>query len=106
MITGEESIRELIGELYGNVTGYDGRPTDYQVARTDSLGHELRDVIDDFQKITQKDLPAINSGLKKKKMETIVVLSEIDWQNKKTASGEAAGSAAMQDADDILGNID
>ena len=49
---------------------------------------------------------AINSGLKKKKMETIVVLSEIDWQNKKTASGEAAGSAAMQDADDILGNID
>jgi photosystem II stability/assembly factor-like uncharacterized protein len=106
MITGEERIRELIGELYGNVTGYDGRPTDYQVARTDSLGHELQDVIDNFQKLTQKDLPAINSGLKKKKMETIVVLSEMDWQNKKTSSGEAAGGAAMQDSDDILGNID
>jgi hypothetical protein len=106
MITGEERIRELIGELYGNVTGYDGRPTDYQVARTESLGHELQDVIDDFQKLTQKDLPGINSSLKKKKMETIVVLSELDWQNKKTASGESAGGAAMQESDDTLEEID
>ncbi len=54
MITGEERIRELLGQLYGGVTGYDGKPTDYQVARTESLGHELEDVIDDFQKTTAK----------------------------------------------------
>jgi len=105
MITGEERIRELIGELYGSVTGYDGRPTDYQLARTESLGHELQDVIDDFQKLTQKDLPGINIGLKKKKMETIVVLSETDWQKKKTASSEVAGGAARE-SDDGLGDAD
>jgi len=92
MITGEERIRELLGQLYGAVTGYDGKPTDYQVARTESLGHELQDVIDDFQKLTQRDLPGINASLKKKKLEPITVLAEPDWQKKKEASAVAAGA--------------
>jgi photosystem II stability/assembly factor-like uncharacterized protein len=91
MITGEERIREHLGQLYGAITSYDGKPTNYQVARTESLGHELQDVIDDFQKQTQKALPAINSGLKKKKLEPISVLTETDWQ-KKNESSAAAGS--------------
>ena len=102
MITGEERIRELIGELYGNVTSYEGQPTDYQAARTDSLGHELQDVIDDFQRLTQKDLPGINNSLKKKKMETIVALSEADWRKTKIESGDAAGGALAQESDDTL----
>jgi hypothetical protein len=92
MITGEERIRELLGQLYGAVNGYEGKPTDYQVARTESLGHELQDVIDDFQKLTQKDLPGINTGLKKKKLEAIHVLAEADWQKKKAESAVAAGA--------------
>jgi hypothetical protein len=92
MITGEERIREHIGQLYGAVTGYDGKPTDYQVARTESLGHELQDVIDDFQKKTQSDLPKINTGLKKKKLESITVLAEGDWQKKRDESSAAAGA--------------
>ena len=106
MITGEERIRELIGELYGNVTGYDGRPTEYQVARTESLGHELQDVIDDFQKLTQANLPGINGSLKKKKMETIVVLSETNWQKKKTGSSDAAGGSLIQESSDTLEESD
>ena len=47
-ITGEERIREHVGELYGDVTQYEGRPTNYQVARADSLDHELADVVADF----------------------------------------------------------
>src|ERR1022692_4832846 len=92
MITGEERIRELIGQLYGAVTGYDGKPTDYQVARTESLGHELEDVIVDFQKLTQKNLPGINAGLKKKKLDAITVLVEGDWQKKKAESAVVAGA--------------
>jgi len=97
MITGEERIREHLGQLYGAVTGYDGKPTDYQVARTESLGHELQDVIDDFQKLSQTALPGINSGLKKKKLEAIVILAEGDWQKKKEESSVAAG-AGMREA--------
>jgi hypothetical protein len=92
MVTGEERIREHIGQLYGAVTGYDGKPTDYQVARNESLGHELQDVIDDFQKLTQKELPGINAGLKKKKLETIVVLEEEKWQKGRAESAAAAGA--------------
>ncbi len=105
MITGEERIREHLGQLYGSVAGYDGKPTDYQVARTESLGHELQDVIDDFQKLTQKDLPGINSGLKKKKMEAISVLAEADWQKKKEESSLAAG-AGMRAAEGQMREMD
>ncbi|MBI3645718.1 MAG: sialidase [Acidobacteriales bacterium] len=96
-ITGEERIRELLGQLYGAVNGYEGRPADYQAARADSLGHELEDVISDFQKLTQKELPTINAGLKKNKLEAISVLAEADWQKKREAeagSGSGAGTRA------------
>jgi hypothetical protein len=92
MITGEERIRELLGQLYGAVTGYDGKPTDYQAARTESLGHELEDVVVDFQKLTQKELPGINAGLKKKKLDSITVLAEGDWQKKQAESSVASGA--------------
>ena len=98
MITGEERIRELLGQLYGAVTGYDGKPTDYQVGRTESLGHELQDVIDDFQNLTQKELTVVNAGLKKKKLEAIPVLAEAVWQKKKAAESAAASGAGMRAA--------
>jgi len=88
MITGEERLRELLGKVYGDVTGWEGRPTDYQAARTDSLAHELEDVVADFRKLSDKELPSINAGLKKKKIEAIRVPDEDEW--KKQHAGESA----------------
>jgi hypothetical protein len=96
MVTGEERIRELLGELYGNVNGYEGRPADYQAARADSLAHELEDVIGDFQKLTQKELAGINAGLKKKKVDAISALTEADWQKKREAEGGSGAAAGMR----------
>jgi hypothetical protein len=96
MVTGEERIRELLGQLYGTVNGYEGRPAEYQVARADSLAHELQDVIDDFQKLTQKQLPGINAGLKKKKAEPIAVMAEADWQKKREAEGGSGAGAGAR----------
>ena len=104
MITGEERIREHLGELYGEVDGYDGRPTDYQAARSDSLGHELQDVIDDFQKLTAKDLPGINAALKKKKLDAIAVLTEAEWQrNRESESSAGAGMTTVDEDRDRRG---
>ena len=36
-ITGEERLREFLAELYGNVVGYEGRPSQTQVERTVAL---------------------------------------------------------------------
>jgi photosystem II stability/assembly factor-like uncharacterized protein len=96
MITGEERIRELLGQLYGAVNFYEGRPSDYQTARADSLAHELEDVIGDFQKVTQKELAAINAGLKKKKVNAISVLTEAEWQKKRTSEGSSGAGAGLR----------
>jgi photosystem II stability/assembly factor-like uncharacterized protein len=96
MITGEERIRELLGQLYGEVNGYEGRPTDYQAARSESLAHELEDVVGDFQKLIQKELPVLNTALKKKKAEPITVLTESEWQKKREAEGSSGAAAGMR----------
>jgi photosystem II stability/assembly factor-like uncharacterized protein len=67
-ITGEERLREYLAGLYGDVNGYEGRPTDSQVARADALARELEDVIREFQ------------GVVAKSPKTIAVLSEDDWK--------------------------
>ena len=96
MVTGEERIRELLGQLYGTVNGYEGRPAEYQAARSESLAHELQDVLDDFKKLTDKELPGINAGLKKKNAEAITVLTEADWQKKREAEGGSGVAAGMR----------
>jgi hypothetical protein len=92
-VTGEERIRELLGQLYGAVNGYEGRPGDYQAARADSLGHELEDVINDFRKLTDQELPAINKKLQSKKAEAIKVLAESEWRARQSG-GEAGGGGS------------
>ena len=96
MITGEERIREHLGELYGNVNQYEGRPGDYHAARADSLSRELEDVITEFKQLTDKELAPINASLKKKKMEAISVLTEADWQKKREQQGSSSPSGSLQ----------
>jgi photosystem II stability/assembly factor-like uncharacterized protein len=98
-ITGEERIREHLGSLYGDVNTYEGRPTDYQVARADSLGHELEDVITDFRKLMDKELAAINAGLQKKKLEAISVLTEADWAKQHDESSAKSAGMGVREMD-------
>jgi photosystem II stability/assembly factor-like uncharacterized protein len=92
-ITGEERIREHVGELYGYVVQYEGRPTDYQVARAEALNHDLEDVVTDFTKLTA-DLPAINTSLQKSKLQPITVAVEAEWLKEHSNTGEAPAKAA------------
>src|SRR5580693_731265 len=98
-ITGEERIREHLGSLYGDVNTYEGRPTDYQVARAESLGHELEDVITDFHKLMDKELAAINAGLQKKKLEAISVLTEADWTKQHDESSAKSTGMELRETD-------
>ncbi len=93
MVTGEERIRELLGNVYGNVNGYDGRPTNDQAARTDALAHELEDVLGAFRKLAAKELPGLNAALAKKKLDPIQVMSPSDWE-KQHADGSSGGSSS------------
>ena len=81
-ITGEERLRENLTDLYGNVNGYEGRPSATQVARTDVLGRELGDVEKDFDAWLAKEMAAINSELSRRHLETIKPLTRAEWDAK------------------------
>jgi len=96
MITGEERIRELLGNLYGDVNSYEGRPSDDQLMRTGALGHELEDVITEFRSLTTRELPTINKSLQKKKLQPIQVLGEEEWEKQRAGSGAPVKAAAAE----------
>lgn len=41
-ITGEVRLREKLGEIYGDVMSYQGRPTNSQVTRLENLANEVK----------------------------------------------------------------
>jgi len=92
-ITGEERLREFLAGLYSDVNGYDGKPTDEQVARTEALRRELEDVISEFQKLVSPQLPALNKQLAAKKLPPINLISEQDWQKAQSAAEGGPGAS-------------
>jgi len=81
-ITGEERIREKLGQLYGAVNQYDGRPTQDQVNNYVTMSKRLDQAAATFKAATDKALPTINSGLTANKLAPITVLSREDWDKK------------------------
>lgn len=63
MITGEERLRENLAELYGSVTGYDGRPSEMQEMRAGAIAKEMGGVSRNFDRWLQIELPKINKLL-------------------------------------------
>ena len=91
-ITGEERIREKTSQVYGAVVFYEGRPADYYVARIDSLAHERKNVVDEFDALVSKDLSPLNASLTAKKLEPVHVLTREAWD--KTNGGTGGGAPA------------
>jgi len=100
-ITGEERIRENLTDVYSEVNNYDGKPTDSQTERTEALGHELEDVIKELDQLTAKQLPAINAGLAKKKLEPIHPLTQKEWEkmHENDAGAQPGGMNRFRETD-------
>lgn len=97
-ITGEEREREYLDDVYGAIAGYEGAPTDYQLARVDVIGRELDDTDKDFDSLRHGELARTNSALKAKGMQEIAV------PDKAPADGSgASGGAEMRDRDAMFG---
>lgn len=82
MITGELRLRENLGDLYGAVNGYSGRPTQSQIEGTTVMGKKLEDAGAKFNSIAAVELPSVNASLQGKKLEPLKAMSREDWEKK------------------------
>jgi hypothetical protein len=82
MITGEHKLRENLGELYGSVNAYAGRPTQSQVESTSVYEKKLGEAGAQFQSITTAQVPALNTALQGKNLEPLKVTSREEWDKK------------------------
>jgi len=81
-ISGEEKLREELGSLYGNVNGYEGRPTASQVSRMGVLGKQLEAAITSFDGTLAKGLADITPQLAKRKLAPVVKLTAEAWEQR------------------------
>ena len=70
-ISGEEKLREELGTLYGNVNGYEGRPTQSQLDRMGCSARTSRPRAASSTRYLDKELAALDPLLKKAKLEPI-----------------------------------
>ena len=91
-ITGEERLREYTGDLYGDISQFEGRPTDEQFARAEVLRRQLDDVVGQLNTLIAKQLPEINRQLKQKNIKPLETQPEDAWQK---AAGETTSANAV-----------
>jgi photosystem II stability/assembly factor-like uncharacterized protein len=82
MITGEKKLREDLGELYGAVNAYSGRPTQSQIEDTVVQQKKLADAGAKFQSLATAQIPSLNTALQDKKLEPLQAMSREDWDKK------------------------
>jgi photosystem II stability/assembly factor-like uncharacterized protein len=82
MITGEKKLRENLGELYGAVNGYSGRPTQSQIDSTTVLQKKLDEAGAQLQSIATSEVPPLNTALQGKQLEPLQATSREDWDKR------------------------
>ncbi len=92
-ITGEERLREHLASVYGNVVGYEGRPSQTEVESADALIHELKDITSELEQWITRDLPSLNEALARKKLSRIDPLTRIQWQTTTAGGGSTQTNA-------------
>ena len=93
---GQQRLRERLGELYGNVSSYDGRPSDTQLEQLESLRAELAAAQDEAQQLLAEPLKRINKDLEDRSLEPITRPTREEWNADDAAGGSIAGPMKRQ----------
>ena len=96
-ISGDEKLREKLGNLFGGVVNYDGRPTQSQLDRTQVLAGQLESAQSSFSSLTaSRDLTQLNSQLEGKSLEPITVISREEWDAEQEKKGGGASGVSAK----------
>ncbi len=95
-LSGEEELREKIGNVYGAVSGFDGRPTDSQIARAERLRAELAAQTERFAALTSDQLDELNRKHEKADLEPITLSSRDEWEAEQEGSASSTTLAQLE----------
>ena len=92
-VAGEERLREKLGNLYGAVNQYEGRPTNSQIGALAELQKEVDRIETQFAKLGA-EIRSASAAAEKRKLEPISTPSFEEWQKKGERAG-GGGTAAL-----------
>jgi hypothetical protein len=94
IFSGDEKLREKMANVYGAVTGYDGRPTQSQLDRTLVLEGQLEEAEELFRALTTSDtISSLSSQLEGRSLAPLAVMTREAWEAKQEEGG--AGSTTQ-----------
>jgi|CXWL01.1.fsa_nt_gi photosystem II stability/assembly factor-like uncharacterized protein len=85
-LSGDEKLREELGNLFGLVEGFTGRPSKTQLDQAAELSRQLETAYGKFGTVTAK-LPELNAELAKKGAKPVEVMTEAAWQERQKKGG-------------------
>ena len=95
-ISGDEKLREHLGNLYGNVVSFEGRPSPAQIARLEILEAEIGEVEAKFAAFVAKEVAATNKLLAAAKQDALKVATKEEWKSQEQGGG-AGGAVELED---------
>jgi len=104
---GKEKLRERLGDLYGAVVGYDGRPTESQMKRLEVLAGQLNEAQKNFARLREKELASLNRSLSKAGLDPLTPPDRTAWDERSEGSSPAGmtGKRFMRRLDWILAGL-
>lgn len=103
-LSGDEKLREHLGNLYGAIVAYEGRPTNTQLSRVEKLLGELSAAEERFAALSGADLDAVNQRLSGSDLDPITAASREEWEAEaEKASGGTLGRAVKPRELRVLG---
>ncbi len=86
-VSGDTRLREHYGNLYGQVTGYDGRPTATQVERHAQLQAQLRKAEADAAALIERELADLNRRIESAGLQPLVRIDRETWEKRSGGGG-------------------
>ena len=102
IMSGREELRERLGNLFGEIVSYDGRPSDSQIERLTGLTAELAEKQTEFDAETAK-IDGLNRTLAKKGLEPLEQLTREVWEERQEGSDGTPSMASKAKWSLLLG---
>ncbi len=96
-LSGDQKLREKLANVYGAVTGFDGRPTQSQIDRTAVLKGQLEKTEADFGAMSSgRDFDTLNTQLGGRDLEPLAVMSREAWEKAQEGGGATTATVSVK----------